>query len=100
MRFVTTDKSNITIDPSFSDMPALELPAQSNFTEESKDEAKAYRLGECIARAMSAQQIEVLDPPSHWRQIGARTDAAKWVQAQKNHIEKIKKQAKSLQNFE
>ena len=55
------------------------------------DEAKAYRLGECIARAMSAQQIEVLDPPSHWRQIGARTDAAKWVQAQKNHIEKIKK---------
>ena len=37
------------------------------------------------------KDIELLEPPKHWRQIEKRGDAVKWRKVQKEHIDKLMK---------
>ena len=102
----TTDKSQIKayIPTTSTDMPPLEAlnlietgpnpiaNPESNETHDATDvQRRSPRLSYQIGKAMSALEIKKLEPPAHWREIKARSDSTKWITAQREHIEKLKK---------
>ena len=90
-RRYTVDKSEIVASPltDTSTMPSLEsTPEEGKYDQDTT--GSALRLKYQIGKAMGAKDITTMSKPTHWKQIAARKDAAKWITAQKEHIKKIK----------